>query len=147
MSEELRAADLFEKLVKGDRVSLGRAITLVESMQPAHRQVANELLDLCLQEKSKSFRFAISGSPGVGKSTMIETLGKHITDSGESLAVLAVDPTSRLSGGSIMGDKTRMATLSQDPKVYIRPSPAGDTPGWSGECHTRGDRTLRSCRL
>lgn len=120
---------LFEAVTAGDRIALGRAITMVESSLPKHRADANQLLDMCLKDRHNTFRFAISGAPGVGKSTFIEALGAHITASGEKLAVLTIDPSSRISGGSILGDKTRMTKLSQNPNVYIRPSAAGDELG------------------
>jgi len=121
--------ELYSNLVKGDRVALGRAITMVESRNADHRADANQLLDLCLSKPQTTFRFAVSGPPGVGKSTFIESLGQHITGLGQKLAVLAIDPTSRLTGGSILGDKTRMSKLSQNPDVFIRPSAAGDALG------------------
>lgn len=121
--------ELFNEVKSGSRVALGRAITLVESSNPDHRASANMLLDLCARNDSESFRFAVSGSPGVGKSSFIETLGKTITEDNRTLAVLAVDPSSRISGGSILGDKTRMNALSRNPNVFIRPMPAGDALG------------------
>jgi GTPase len=120
---------LFEQVTSGDRVALGRAITLVESRNPEHRSQANLLLDLSLQATSDSFRFAISGAPGAGKSTLIEVLGQHIVNSGDTLAVLTVDPTSRISSGAILGDKTRMQTLSNNPNAFIRPTAAGNALG------------------
>ncbi len=120
---------LFDQLTSGDRIALSRAITLVESRNPEHRIQANKLLDLCLETKSETFRFAISGAPGAGKSTFIEALGQHIVDLGENLAVLTVDPTSSLTGGAILGDKTRMQTLSVNPNVFIRPTAAGEALG------------------
>ena len=122
--------NLYREIKSGSRVALGRAITLVESVNRNHRLAANRLLDLCAQDdESSAFRFAVSGSPGVGKSSFIEVLGKRITGTGQSLAVLAVDPSSRISGGSILGDKTRMETLSNDPDVFIRPMSAGEALG------------------
>jgi len=129
VATEIDIQALFEQVTSGDRVALGRAITLVESRRTGHRALANQLLDLCLEIQHKTFRFAISGAPGAGKSTLIEVLGQHIVDSGESLAVLTVDPTSKISSGAILGDKTRMPTLSTNPNVFIRPSAAGDTLG------------------
>lgn len=127
VANEMR--ELYAALRTGDRVALGRAITMVESTLPKHRASANLLLDLCMQDRHDTFRFAVSGAPGVGKSTFIEVLGKHITAHGTKLAVLTIDPSSRISGGSILGDKTRMAELVQNPNVYIRPSAAGDALG------------------
>lgn len=121
--------ELFNQLVSGDRAALGRAITLVESKNQAHRKSATTLLDLCLAKKKETFRFAVSGAPGAGKSTFIETLGKHIVEKGQSLAILTIDPSSQISGGSILGDKTRMTTLSHHDQVFIRPTAAGDALG------------------
>jgi len=113
----------------GDRRALARAITLVESSRAADREPANELLTLLSPHAGDSIRIGISGVPGVGKSTFIESLGNHIIDQGHRVAVLAVDPSSAISGGSILGDKTRMETLSRRPEAYIRPSPAGTMLG------------------
>ena len=120
---------LYQALTQGDRVALGRAITLVESRHEEHINLAAGLLDRCLENRRDTIRFAISGSPGVGKSTFIEALGNHITSQHGKLAVLAIDPSSSIAGGAILGDKTRMATLSNNPDVFIRPSPAGRTIG------------------
>lgn len=113
----------------GDRRALARAITLVESTRPDHRESAVELLDGLLDATGGAIRVGISGSPGVGKSTFIEAIGLAILRAGHRLAVLAVDPSSRRSGGSILGDKTRMVELSREADAYIRPSPAGETLG------------------
>ncbi len=121
----VRVDDLAAKLRAGDRRALARAITLVESTNPAHRRDAEALLEMLLPETGKALRVGVSGPPGVGKSTFIEASGQHLIDQGRRLAVLAVDPTSRLSGGSILGDKTRMAELAKRPEAFIRPSPAG----------------------
>lgn len=129
MTTDIDIHALFEQVSSGDRIALGRAITLVESRKPVHRSQANQLLDLCLRKSTETFRFAISGAPGAGKSTLIEVLGQHIVDSGENLAVLTVDPTSRITSGAILGDKTRMPALSVNPSVFIRPTAAGDALG------------------
>ncbi len=122
--------ELADGIRRGDRVLLGRAITLVESAAPAHQTRAAELLAvLQAYSPADTFRVGITGSPGVGKSTFIEALGKHLTGQGQKVAVLAVDPSSQVSGGSILGDKTRMEQLSVDPLAFIRPSPAGDSLG------------------
>ncbi|MBO0937268.1 methylmalonyl Co-A mutase-associated GTPase MeaB [Fibrella sp. HMF5335] len=114
----------------GDRLVLSRAITLVESQLPADQTLAQAVLEGVLPHLPQtSVRVGITGVPGVGKSTFIEAFGKHLTGLGKQLAVLTIDPTSQRSGGSILGDKTRMETLSMDPLAYIRPSPAGDSLG------------------
>ncbi len=120
-----------EGIRQGDRVLLGRAITLVESTNAAHQALADALLDAlqAFAPANDTFRVGITGSPGVGKSTFIETLGTNLTAQGHKVAVLAVDPSSRVSHGSILGDKTRMEQLSVDPLAFIRPSPAGETLG------------------
>jgi LAO/AO transport system kinase len=111
------------------RRALAKAITLLESTRADHRSRADELLNALLPAAGRSFRLGISGVPGVGKSTFIEALGLHLTDQGHRVAVLAVDPSSSISGGSILGDKTRMERLSADERAYIRPSPAAGTLG------------------
>ena len=123
------ADDLAQLVVAGDRRALARAITLVESTRPDHREQAVALLDALLPHTGDTTRVGISGSPGVGKSTFIEAIGLHVVDRGHRLAVLAVDPSSRRSGGSILGDKTRMAELVRHEAAFIRPSPAGATLG------------------
>ena len=119
-----------------DRRALGQAITLIESALPEDRVHAGQLLGALAPGIDQSMRIGVSGAPGVGKSTFIERLGNHIIDAGHKVAVLAVDPSSTLSGGSILADKTRMETLSQRAQAYIRPSPAGKTLGGVGR-HTR----------
>jgi LAO/AO transport system kinase len=113
----------------GDRAILARAITLIESEQPAHAELAQEVLEALLPETGGAHRVGISGVPGAGKSTFIDALGTMLTGQGHRVAVLAVDPTSSISGGSILGDKTRMSTLSNDPNAFIRPSPTSGTLG------------------
>ena len=120
---------LAAELRAGDRRALARAITLVESAHPDDREPANRLLEILTPLAGKSIRIGISGVPGVGKSTFIESLGNYVIDRGHRVAVLAVDPSSALSGGSILGDKTRMETLSRRIEAFIRPSPAGGTLG------------------
>jgi len=122
-------ADLKTAVRSGDRRALARAITLVESTRPDHRAAASELLELLMPYTGNSMRVGISGAPGVGKSTFIEALGNHVIDQGHRVAALAVDPSSAISGGSILGDKTRMETLARRSEAYIRPSPAGSTLG------------------
>jgi len=109
------------------RAAVSRAITLMESSKPAHREAARQLLGLL--DRGNAVRVGVSGVPGVGKSTFIEQLGTRLTAAGSSVGVLAVDPSSVRTGGSVLGDKTRMATLAIDPHAYIRPSPAAGTLG------------------
>jgi len=120
---------LGKSVLAGDRRALARAITLVESARPDHRAAADRLLEYLLPEAGRSIRIGITGVPGVGKSTFIEAFGLHVIGRGHKVAVLAVDPSSRRSGGSILGDKTRMEDLSRCPDAFIRPSPAGETLG------------------
>ena len=112
---------------------MAKAITLLESTRPDHRALADELLTAMLPYTGKSFRLGISGVPGVGKSTFIEALGLYLIQQGHRVAVLAVDPSSSVSGGSILGDKTRMEHLSVHPDAYIRPSPSSGTLGGVAE--------------
>jgi LAO/AO transport system kinase len=123
------AIDLVTGIIKGDKTALSRAITLVESTNPVHLEKANEVVKKCLPHANKSVRIGITGVPGVGKSTFIEAFGKYLTGLGKKVAVLAVDPSSSLSHGSILGDKTRMEELVKDNNAYIRPSASGDTLG------------------
>ena len=116
-------------IVAGDRRALARGITLVESTRTDHRSDAAGLLDALLPHTGDAVRVGISGPPGVGKSTFIEAVGSHVIDGGHRLAVLAVDPTSSRSGGSILGDKTRMESLARNPSAFIRPSPSGGELG------------------
>ncbi|RVT85843.1 methylmalonyl Co-A mutase-associated GTPase MeaB [Rhodobacteraceae bacterium CCMM004] len=115
---------LAERLTGGDRRALARAITLVESGRADHRARAVALLDRLAGTGAESLRIGLSGTPGVGKSTFIEAFGTMLTGAGHKVAVLAVDPSSTRSGGSILGDKTRMERLSRDPRAYVRPSPS-----------------------
>ncbi|HKY65292.1 MAG TPA: methylmalonyl Co-A mutase-associated GTPase MeaB, partial [Acidimicrobiales bacterium] len=121
--------DLARGLTTGDRRALARSITLVESARADRRAEAAALLDAVLPETGRAVRVGISGTPGAGKSTFIDELGSHLTAAGHRVAVLAVDPSSSRSGGSIMGDKTRMERLARDPAAFIRPSPSGGTLG------------------
>src|SRR2546429_6008778 len=122
-------SDLARAVRDGDRRALARAITLVESARADHRDDAVALLDELLPATGDAIRVGISGAPGAGKSTFIEALGTHLVDAGHRVAVLAVDPSSVRSGGSILGDKTRMEQLSRRPEAYIRPSPSSGTLG------------------
>jgi LAO/AO transport system kinase len=121
--------DLAKAVMSGDRRALARAITLIESTRPDHAAAAAALLNKLLPAGGKSIRIGISGAPGVGKSTFIEAFGLHVIAGGHRLAVLAVDPSSKIGGGSILGDKTRMAELAKQEAAFIRPSPAGETLG------------------
>lgn len=121
--------ELFLGIILGDVTALSAGITLIESQLPEHRVLANELVQACLPHSGKSIRIGITGVPGVGKSTFIEHFGGLFTENGGRVAVLAVDPSSAVSRGSILGDKTRMNELAVNPNVFIRPSPAGETLG------------------
>ena len=116
-------------VLDGDRTSIGRSITLIESRNPDHRIQARELLARLVPASGGAHRVGITGVPGVGKSTTIDSLGSMLTASGKRVAVLAVDPTSQRTGGSILGDKTRMARLAVDPLAFVRPSPSSGTLG------------------
>ena len=121
--------DLFEGVRAGNRTKLARAITLLESTAPAHKVLAQELLVKLLPFSGKAMRVGLTGVPGVGKSTTIETLGLKLIEEGHRVAVLAIDPSSTKSGGSILGDKTRMSRLSAADEAFIRPSPSAGTLG------------------
>lgn len=123
------AEELVNGILSGSITDLSRAITLVESRNPDHLAKANKVINACLLHANKSVRIGITGVPGVGKSTFIEAFGKHLTGLGKKVAVLAVDPSSTISHGSILGDKTRMEELVKDKNAYIRPSASGDTLG------------------
>lgn len=129
MRKVLTLSDYLDGFKNKDRTILSRAITLVESQNQEHQKLAQELLQTLLPQTGSSKRIGISGTPGVGKSTFIESFGKLLTSQNKTLAVLAVDPTSQVSGGSILGDKTRMNELAIDSLAYIRPSPSGVTLG------------------
>jgi LAO/AO transport system kinase len=132
-----KAETYAEGILKGDRVMLGRAITLVESTHPEHQMLAQEVLERCLPHTGNSVRIGITGSPGVGKSTFIESFGSWlIAGCGRKIAVLAIDPTSHISKGSILGDKTRMSRLAMNADAFIRPSPARGSLGGVAS-HTR----------
>ena len=127
--KEVVVEELFQRLLKGDKSALSQGITLVENNHPKHQEKASELIEKCLPHANRSIRIGITGVPGVGKSTFIESFGSHLADNGKKVAVLAVDPTSTISGGSILGDKTRMETLVNHKNAYIRPSASGDSLG------------------
>ncbi len=126
---DLKPEDYIEGILKGDRTILSKAITLVESSLAEHHKLAQEIIEKCLPHSGKSIRVGITGVPGAGKSTFIEVLGKHLTSSGKKVAVLAIDPSSQRSKGSILGDKTRMEDLANDPDAYIRPSASAGSLG------------------
>ena len=128
MSRPIPAITL-EAVRSGDRAALARAITLVESRRADHRAAARALLTALMPHTGQAVRVGITGVPGVGKSTTIDALGAHLTAQGHKVAVLAVDPSSTRTGGSILGDKTRMARLAVDPNAFIRPSPSSGTLG------------------
>ncbi len=127
--KELSVDEYVEGIRAGNRVILSRAITLIESVNPLHQQMAQQVIERCLPFAGNSLRIGITGVPGVGKSTFIESFGTHLTSCGKNIAVLAIDPSSERSKGSILGDKTRMEKLSTDPHAFIRPSPSGSTLG------------------
>jgi LAO/AO transport system kinase len=129
LSPSTETSELARRLLGGDRAALARAITLVESTRADHRSEARLLVRELLPKTGKAVRVGLTGVPGVGKSTLIDQLGSNLTLAGHRVAVLAVDPSSVRSGGSILGDKTRMARLSVDPQAFIRPSPASGTLG------------------
>lgn len=134
--------ELAEGIRNGNRVSLSRAITLAESSLPEHQQKAHQLIQMLMPFTGKSKRIAITGVPGVGKSTFIEGMGNLLTQKGYKVAVLAIDPSSSLSGGSIMGDKTRMEDLARNPNAYIRPSATG---GFLGGIASRTYEAMLLC--
>jgi LAO/AO transport system kinase len=123
------AKDFVKHILAGDISFLSRAITLVESTNPKHKAKATSILEQCLPYANKSIRIGITGVPGVGKSTFIEAFGKYFTGRGKKVAVLAIDPSSSINKGSILGDKTRMEELVKDQNAYIRPSPSGESLG------------------
>lgn len=127
--EQPSSDELIADILSGNRTALSRSITLIESTNPEHFAKAGEIIQGCLPHANKSIRIGITGVPGVGKSTFIEAFGKHLTQLGKKVAVLAVDPSSSLSHGSILGDKTRMEELVKDENAFIRPSASGDTLG------------------
>jgi LAO/AO transport system kinase len=126
---ELTVDDYVKGILEGNRTILSRAITMIESENPTHIAMAQEIIERCLPHSGNSLRIGITGVPGVGKSTFIESFGGMLTAQGHKLAVLAIDPSSERTKGSILGDKTRMETLSVDPNAFIRPSPSGSALG------------------
>jgi len=127
--KRLSVDEYVAEILAGNRVVLSQAITLIESKAPQDIVIANQIIEKCMLHSGNSIRIGITGVPGAGKSTFIEAFGKYLTSIGKKLAVLAVDPSSERSKGSILGDKTRMEELSVDPNAFIRPSPSGLTLG------------------
>ena len=126
---QLSAEDYVAGVRAGDRAILGRAVTLLESRAPRHRALASEVLTRLMPHTGQAMRVGLTGTPGVGKSTLIERLGLDLVEAGHRLAVLAIDPSSTRTGGSILGDKTRMTRLSNHPAAFVRPSPSAGTLG------------------
>ena len=144
---EISVADMVEGIIKGNVTILSQAVTLVESVNPAHQVKAQEVIEKCLPYSGNSIRIGISGVPGAGKSTSIDAFGCHVLDEhGGKLAVLGIDPSSERSKGSILGDKTRMEKLSIRPEAFIRPSPTAGSLGGVAR-KTRNHHPLRGCRL
>lgn len=127
--KEYTPAEFVEGILKGNITILSQAVTLVESSKYEHQQVAQEIIEKCLPHAGKSVRIGITGVPGAGKSTSIDAFGMHLIGQGRKLAVLAIDPSSERSKGSILGDKTRMEALSREKNAFIRPSPSAGSLG------------------
>lgn len=128
-AESLSVNDYLKGILSGNRMILSKAITLIESSLPAHQILAQEIIEKCLPHSGNSFRLGITGVPGVGKSTFIEALGMYLIGKGKQIAVLAIDPSSQRSKGSILGDKTRMEDLANNPNAFIRPSASAGSLG------------------
>ncbi len=137
---EIASEILIEGILKRDITILARAITLIESKNPTHAHQAKTIIEACLPHAHNSVRIGITGVPGVGKSTFIEALGKHLTDLGKRVAVLAIDPSSSITKGSILGDKTRMEQLAKNNNAFIRPSASGESLG--GVARTTRETTI-----
>jgi len=131
---EKYVVELYQKLLKGDRLALAKSITLVESQNKNHVIYAQHLIEKCLLHSGNSIRIGITGTPGVGKSTFIESLGQMFIKNGSRLSVLTIDPTSPLNKGSILGDKSRMEVLSHDPNAFVRTSPSRSVLGGTTDC-------------
>ena len=142
VAEALDIGIIADGVKSGSRLYLGKAITLLESSNPEHKQNGQELLNQLLPYTGNSIRIGITGVPGAGKSTFIETFGETLTGLGHRVAVLAIDPSSSLTGGSILGDKTRMEQLARNPRAFIRPSP---TAGTLGGVHKKTRETMLLC--
>lgn len=129
---KVKAEDFFSGILKGERTLLSKAITLTESSKPEHKKLAAEIIGKCYPYSGNSLRVGITGAPGAGKSTFIEAIGSLLVKKGKRVAVLAIDPSSRKSGGSILGDKTRMEKLSSSENAFVRPSPSSGELGGTG---------------
>lgn len=140
LKKRLTAAAYIEGVLAGDRVILSRAITIIESNLESDKAIAKEIIQAILPKSGNSIRIGVTGVPGVGKSTFIETFGKHLVAKGNKVAILSIDPTSQRSRGSILGDKTRMEELANLKEAYIRPSASGDTLG--GVANKTGETML-----
>jgi LAO/AO transport system kinase len=141
-ASEPSVSELMDGVLNQNLTALSKAITLVESGLPHHRRMANELIDGLLPHAGKSHRIGITGVPGVGKSTFIESFGLQLIERGHRVAVLAIDPTSSISHGSILGDKTRMNELAAHPNAFIRPTPSG---GNLGGVHRKTRESILLC--
>lgn len=140
--KRLSVNEYVEGILNGDRIILSRAITLTESQLHEDNQLAEEVIDKILPHTGNSIRIGITGVPGVGKSTFIEAFGKYLTSNGKKIAVLTIDPSSQRTQGSILGDKTRMEELANDPHAYVRPSSSGNT---LGGVHSKTRETMLLC--
>ena len=141
------AAEMVEGILRGDMTMLSRAVTLVESLSPEHEALAQEVIEKCLPHSGHSRRIGITGVPGAGKSTSIDVFGLHVLKKGGKLAVLAIDPSSERTKGSILGDKTRMEKLSVHPDAFIRPSPSAGSLGGVARKDSRDHCVVRGCRI
>lgn len=142
IKQSLSAADLATGILEHNKILLSKAITLLESTKPEHNKIARDVIDIILPYTGNAIRIGITGVPGVGKSTFIEAIGEYILNENKKLAVLAIDPTSQKTKGSILGDKTRMEKISTHKDVFIRPSPAGDE---LGGVHRKTRETILLC--
>ena len=140
------AEDYIEGIISKNKLALARAITLIESTLPKHQELAQEILSKIMPHTGNSIRLGITGVPGVGKSTFIEALGIHLTENNHNVAVLAIDPSSPISGGSILADKTRMEKLTSHKNAFIRPSPSRNLSRRRSSKNKRNNAPLRSCR-
>ncbi len=147
-AKPLSREEYVDGIVHGDRLVLARAVTLIESARDADRELAEQIVEDCLAHSGNSIRIGITGVPGAGKSSLIEALGRYlITEQNQKVAVLAIDPSSQLSGGSILGDKTRMTTLAASEMAFIRPIAFEGNRRWGCSTHPRGNAALRGSRI